>query len=96
MRTVTLICYDISDPKRLRQVFEICRSFGDHLQYSIFCATLTPMSRAELITQLTAVMHQREDRILLIRLGPDTSDTHSRFTALGRQWTPNPDDPAIF
>lgn len=96
MRTVTLICYDISNPKRLREVFEICREFGDHLQYSIFCARLTAMSRAELISRLTGVMHHRDDRILLIRLGPDSDETAARFEGLGRQWVPNPDDPTIF
>ena len=93
---VTLVCYDIADPKRLRQVFDICRAFGSHLQYSTFCATLTPMSRAELIAQLTAVMHQRDDRILLIKLGPEGTETASRFTALGRQTIPCPDDSNIF
>jgi CRISPR-associated protein Cas2 len=38
-----LICYDISDEKRLRKVFKAIRSYGDHLQYSVFECRLTPM-----------------------------------------------------
>lgn len=96
MRSVTLICYDISDPERLRRVFEICRSYGDHLQYSIFCATLTPMARAELIADLMAVIHHRDDRVLLIRVGPDNEETRSRFQGLGRQELFPAADPPIF
>lgn len=95
-RTVTLICYDISDPKRLRAVFELCRSYGDPVQYSIFVARLTASARAEFIADLTGIIHHREDRVLLIRLGPDTADTMSRFEGLGRQATPVDDDFSIY
>ena len=36
MRSTYLVCYDISDDKRLRKVFQAMRNFGDHLQYSVF------------------------------------------------------------
>ena len=42
MRISYLICYDISDDKRLRKVFKAMRNFGDHLQYSVFECQLTP------------------------------------------------------
>jgi len=93
---LTLICYDISNPERLRRVFEICRSYGEHLQYSIFCAKLTPMSRAQLVSDLTSVINHRDDRVLLIRLGPDTPETIARFEGLGRQTTLSDEDPTIF
>lgn len=96
LRTVTLICYDISDPKRLRAVFELCRSYGDPLQYSIFVARLTAAARAELIAQLTGIIHHRDDRVLLIRVGPDGAETMSRFEGLGRQGTPADDDLSIY
>jgi len=96
-RHLTLICYDIADPVRLRRVFETCRAFGDHLQYSIFCARLTPMARAELITELTSIIHHREDRILLVKIGPDSDETLSRIEGLGRQTLPgSDDDPSVF
>ena len=34
MRSSYLVCYDISDDKRLRKVFKLMRGFGDHLQFS--------------------------------------------------------------
>ena len=33
MRTTYLVCYDISDDKRLRQVFKAMLDFGDHLRF---------------------------------------------------------------
>lgn len=42
MRNTYLVCYDICDDKRLRQVFKTMRDFGDHLQYSIFECQFTP------------------------------------------------------
>jgi len=36
MRTTYLVCYDITDDKRLRRVFKSCKNYGDHLQYSVF------------------------------------------------------------
>jgi hypothetical protein len=41
-RNTYLVCYDICDDKRLREVFKTMRDFGDHLQYSIFDCHFTP------------------------------------------------------
>ena len=41
MRSSYLVCYDISNDKRLRQVFKTMRGYGDHLQYSVFECQLT-------------------------------------------------------
>ena len=84
-RTATLIAYDICDPKRLRRVFEICRSFGDHLQLSVFRADLSPRARAELVAALDDVIHHGEDQVLLVTIGPSEGQrTSGAFTALGR------------
>jgi CRISPR-associated protein Cas2 len=96
MRNLTLIIYDISDDGRLRVVYDICRAFGEHLQYSVFCAKLSPVAHVELVSELSDAIHHTEDRILLIRLGPDSRDTHSRFQTLGRQVLPIFDKPSIF
>jgi CRISPR-associated protein Cas2 len=46
MQTSDLVCYDISDDKRLRKVFQSMRKFGDHSQYSVFECQLTAMDLA--------------------------------------------------
>ncbi len=42
MRMSYLVCYDISDEKRLRKVFKAMRNCGDHWQYSVCQRQLTP------------------------------------------------------
>ena len=41
MRSSYLVCYDISDDKRLRKVFKTMRAWGDHIQFSVFECQLT-------------------------------------------------------
>jgi len=87
-RTAILICYDISDTRRWREVFETCKAFGDHMQYSVFTARLTDMAYAELVTMLSDAINAREDRVLIVRLGPDGKDLAKRVKTLGRQEKP--------
>ena len=56
MRMSYLVCYNIADDKRLRQVFEKMRSFGDHLQYSVFECQLTPTDLARCRNELSRII----------------------------------------
>ena len=87
MRTCTLVSYDISDPKRLRRVFETCRAFGDHLQYSVFRAELTDRSRAELIAALDKIIDHKQDQVLLVEVGPAGPAAGAAFSAIGKPYT---------
>jgi len=42
MRRVYLVCYDVSDAKRLRRTHKKMCGFGDPVQYSIFRCELSP------------------------------------------------------
>ncbi len=96
-RTALLICYDISDTERWREVFATCKEFGDHLQYSVFVARLTDTAQAEFLSILSTIIHPREDRILVVRLGPDGKNLAKQFKSFGRQELPfRTDDDAIF
>ena len=87
-RITHIVTYDICDPKRLREVYFICRGFGEHLQYSVFRCDLTAMSRARLIAALDAVINHYEDQILLVALGPSDGETDNAFQAVGRPYRP--------
>jgi len=65
-----IVCYDISDEKRLRAVYRVIRSFGDRLQYSVYICRLTPMRLARLELALEEVIAPTKDRILMVPLGP--------------------------
>lgn len=83
MRSLVIVTYDISDPKRLRQVFKAMKGFGQHLQLSVFRCDLTDMERFEMIGVLQGLIHHGEDQILLIELGPSEGRTH-RVDSIGR------------
>jgi CRISPR-associated protein Cas2 len=87
MRSLYLVCYDISDPKRLRRVFKTMRGFGDHLQLSIFRCDLSPRERAEMIMAIGAIIDHTADQILVVDLGPPDGRAADCFFALGRPYT---------
>ena len=94
MRNSFIVCYDICDPKRLRQVFKIMRGWGDHLQYSVFECQLTKMDAARLRTQLSNVIHHTEDQVLFVNLGPAEGRGDRVISAIGKPYV-NIDAPLI-
>jgi CRISPR-associated protein Cas2 len=87
MRTSYLVAYDISNDKRLRQVFQIMRGYGDHLQYSIFECQLSSFDLINLRIELDSVIHHDEDQVLFVNLGPAEGRGDRVITALGRPYT---------
>ena len=94
MRTSYLVAYDISNDKRLRQVFQTMRGFGDHLQFSIFECQLTPLDLTNLRIALSAIIHHEQDQVLFVNLGPAEGRGDRVITALGRPYT-RVDSPCI-
>lgn len=88
MRVSYLVCYDISDDKRLRRVFQIMRGFGDHLQYSVFECQLTAMDLARCRAMLAGVIDGDEDQVLFVSLGPAEGRGERVITALGKAYSP--------
>lgn len=87
MRKSYLVCYDISDDKRLRKVFKIMRAYGDHLQYSVFECQLRQIDLAQLTIDLGSVIHHDQDQVLFVDLGPSEGRGDRVITALGRPYT---------
>jgi CRISPR-associated protein Cas2 len=70
MRDIYLIAYDISCPKRYRQVYKTMCGHGDPLQYSIFRCELTRMELQRLKDLLWPVLNLQQDRVMIVDLGP--------------------------
>lgn len=87
MRSSYLVCYDISDDKRLRKVFQTMRGYGDHLQFSIFECQLTQMDLVKLRGELAAIIHHNDDQVLFVNLGPAEGRGDRVITALGKAYT---------
>jgi CRISPR-associated protein Cas2 len=63
-----LVSYDISDPKRLRQVATACEDFGVRRQYSVFLCRLSATDFVRLRVRLHGLIEAREDQVLFLPL----------------------------
>jgi len=72
-RTRYIVCYDVSNSKRLRNVCQICESFGSRLQYSVFECFLDGLQLQKMKMFLHEIIHHEEDQILFISLGLESS-----------------------
>lgn len=64
-----LVCYDIRDPKRYRQVYKVIRGEGDRLQYSVFRCRLDDRQTEELRWRMLKHMSP-DDALLIVDLCP--------------------------
>ena len=83
MRNRFLVCYDVADPKRLARVHKTLCGFGDWLQLSVFACDLTPQRRVELSAALTRLIDLRQDRVMVIDLGPSDGKGASSIEYMG-------------
>lgn len=86
MRTSYLVCYDICDEKRLRKVFQAMRSYGDHLQYSVFECQFSGLDLARCRAELSKIINHKEDQVLFVNLGPAEGRGDRVITALGKPY----------
>lgn len=87
MRNSYLVCYDVADDKRLRNVFKTMKNYGDHLQFSVFECQFTPTDLAKCRAELGAIIHHTEDQVLFVSLGPAEGRGDRVITALGKPYS---------
>ena len=87
MRQAFIVSYDISHPKRLRQVFKVMRGYGDHLQLSVFRCELNERELVELRAKLTVIIQNDQDQVLFVNIGPAEGRARDAIRALGRAYT---------
>ncbi len=63
MRQRFVVTYDISDPRRLRQVFKTLKGFGTHLQLSVFSCDLTELTLVKLKASLREIIDDKADAV---------------------------------
>lgn len=84
MKIRYLVCYDISDSKRLHKVHRKMKGYGEALQYSVFCCDLTAAEKTILWSELHTLINHREDQILFVALGNTMSERAENMETLGR------------
>jgi CRISPR-associated protein Cas2 len=91
-----LVCYDVRDPKRLRQAAKKVEGYGTRLQYSVFRAWLTIRQMQQLRWELTELLLPEDDVIMI----PLCSDCVAGIQATyakekGIDWPEAPGKPRI-
>ncbi len=88
MRRRYVVSYDISDNKRRARVFELLLAYGNHLQFSVFLADLSERELIILRAKLSALIHEREDQVVIVDIGRETRPLEVALEVLGRPYTP--------
>ena len=88
-RNFYLAAYDVAEPRRLAAALHIVRGYATGGQKSVHEIFLSPAERHELLHELSLILHETEDRFLLLRLDPRAS-----YHAIGIGTTPA--DPSYF
>ena len=94
VRKTYLVCYDISDERRLAKVGKTMRGFGDRVQYSVIECQLTPADLARCRHQLSELIDHRQDQVIFVDLGPVEGRGDRVITSIGRAYT-SVDSPCI-
>jgi CRISPR-associated protein Cas2 len=82
-----IVSYDISDNRRWRRVFKLMRGYGHWLQLSVFQCRLTARRRAEMARRLEELIHDRDDHVIILELGP-ADKVDPRIESLGKAFEP--------
>ena len=87
-RRLYLCTYDLADDKRRNRLFELLKDHGEHVQFSVFLCELTSMEHARLVSASRALVHEREDQLLILDVGPPGLDWTQQLACIGKNWIP--------
>ncbi len=65
---LTVVAYDITDPKRLARVAKVCEGYGVRVQYSIFECRLDEDGFADFWLKLLEEIDEDEDRMVAYKI----------------------------
>lgn len=69
-RCLYLVCYDVADPRRWRQVYRLLLGYRVGGQKSFFECWLTPAELQHLRAELARLLEPAEDRAHIFQLDP--------------------------
>lgn len=92
-----LVAYDIRDPRRLRRVHKIAKTYGYPLQYSVFVCDLTRIELLAMKSALASEANLAADSIGIFDLGQPAGRGIECVEFLGiKRQVPDSDEPAIW
>ncbi|MBI2061593.1 MAG: CRISPR-associated endonuclease Cas2 [Nitrospirae bacterium] len=85
-RTRFLVCYDISNPKRLRRVAKVLEGYGRRLQFSVFECPLGSLRFSKLKSDLQGVLNHDQDQVMFVSLGGAEADAGLVIETMGQPY----------
>jgi len=83
-----MISYDVAHDKRRTRLFNTLQGEGDHAQYSVFFCECDRAEIASLRAKITEIIHEREDQVLILDLGPGSDALHNGLEVIGKRYSP--------
>ncbi len=68
MKEFYLVCYDISDERRLQRVAKVMEDYGTRVLYSVFECFLTPSEFEAMKKTVEAIMDELDDKVRYYKL----------------------------
>lgn len=88
MRRRYVVTYDVANDRRRDRIFTVLQGYGDHVQFSVFMASLTLQELIVLRGKLRGYMNEGTDQVLIIDLGREESSEPVPFEVLGKAYVP--------
>ncbi len=85
-KMLTVIAYDVSDPRRLARVARLCEDYGMRVQYSVFECHFEPEQFDKFWGRLENELDSDEDRIVAYSLDAKCAKKIRTEGNVARQW----------
>jgi len=91
VRKFYIISYDIPDDKRRTRISKLLSSWGERIQFSVFCCQLNPREQHKLTQHISDLIKQNEDQVFLVEVGKVSGEHPTpEITYFGKPWEPEP------
>ncbi len=90
-----MVCYDITDSKRLHQTYKTMRGYGERVQYSVFSCRLSLKELIYMKEDLGNILNHEEDRVMIIDMGPVGANTDKKTTTIGIPMESKTEEPSV-
>ncbi len=87
MERLYIICYDVTNPRRWRQLFKTMHGFGEWVQLSVFQCRLDRRRYVEMEAALNTIILHGKDHVLILDLGP-ADQVKPSVRSLGKPYEP--------
>jgi len=85
MQRCYLVCYDISNSKRLQRIHKLMKGYGESWQYSVFFCMLKGIDRVRMQADIEKEINMDEDQVVIIDLGSNEKSSRQAVTVIGQR-----------